>query len=163
MEDEKVKKNAKEELLMLYDGKCNVCNWAVQFSLNRIANNAVMRYASLQSKFSAKFLEKLNVDCFEDKKNPDVPTTSAVIHNGKVYTKLQASVVTLKYFKFPWPILAFLLSFIPKALGDKFYDWFARNRFRFFGGSKSVQPIPKAKEDLFLDKDEGIHVCPLPK
>lgn len=74
----------KEELLMLYDGKCNVCNWAVQFSLNRIADNAIMRYASLQSEFAAKTLKKLDVNCFEDEKNPDVPTTSAVIHRGKV-------------------------------------------------------------------------------
>mmetsp|Transcript_17339 Transcript_17339/g.19736 ORF Transcript_17339/g.19736 Transcript_17339/m.19736 type:complete len:162 (+) Transcript_17339:154-639(+) len=152
----------KEELLMLYDGKCNVCNWAVQFSLNRIADNAIMRYASLQSEFAAKTLKKLDVNCFEDEKNPDVPTTSAVIHRGKVYTKLRASVITLKYFRWPWPILAFLISLLPNFLGEKFYDWFASNRFRFFGGTEKVQAIPKEKENLFLDKDEGIHVCPLP-
>lgn len=91
-----------------------------------------------------------------------VPTSSVVVENGKAYEKLDASIVALRYMHGLWPLLSILLSLVPKFMRDAFYDWFARNRFKFFGGTKYIQAIPKSKESLFLDADEGIHVCPRP-
>ena len=91
---------------------------------------------------------------------PQVPTSSIVVENGKAYSKLDGSIVALKHMSGLWPLLSIILRLIPKFMRDALYDWFARNRFRFFGGTGYVQAIPKSKESLFLDADEGIHVCP---
>ena len=64
--------SAEKRLLMLYDGKCNVCNFAVRFTLPRVRKGHKIEYASLQSAFAKKKLDELKVDVFEDKQNPDV-------------------------------------------------------------------------------------------
>lgn len=66
-----------KRLLMLYDGKCNVCNFAVRFTLPRVRKGHRIEYASLQSAYAKKKIEELNVDVFQDKKNPDVSCPSA--------------------------------------------------------------------------------------
>jgi predicted DCC family thiol-disulfide oxidoreductase YuxK len=44
---------------------------------------------------------------------------------------------------FGWYLLAWILGFVPHLAQDAFYDWFAKNRFTFFGGTNKVQAIPK--------------------
>lgn len=153
----------KRKVLLLYDGKCNICNSLVQLSVNRTASDVEMTYASLQSAFAKRKLEQYKVDCFTDKKDPDVPTTSVTITNGKAYVKAEAVRQAVKHLVFPYSILAWVMAVVPLFIANFLYERFADVRFTLFGGTQTVQPIPKDKEHLFLDRHEDIHVCPMPK
>lgn len=152
----------KREIILLYDGKCNVCNFAVQFTINRMHKNSQFYYASLQSNYGKEKVRKYGLNCFEDKKNPDIPTSSAVIVDNIAYNKFQGSINALQHMIFPYNMFGSILSVIPTFIGDSMYNNFAKFRFVLFGGTDKVQPIPKDKEHLFLDREEDIHLCSLP-
>jgi len=119
-------------------------------------------YASLQSSVARELLERVAGP--EEMRNTiGVPDTSYVISNGQVNSKSQGSVALLRLMNFPWPILAFLVNLIPLFIRDTAYDKFAAHRFNLFGGTEQIQAFPPESENLFLDKDEGIHMCPLPR
>jgi predicted DCC family thiol-disulfide oxidoreductase YuxK len=62
----------------------------------------------------------------------------------------------------PWPLLGWLVSFIPVWLAHALYDKFAAKRFDLFGGTEEVQQYPAEADNLFIDSHEGIHACPIP-
>lgn len=153
----------KTKVILLYDGKCNVCNSAVRFTISRVNPRSEFYYASLQSVVGGKIVAEYGLNCFEDNKNKDIPTSSAVIVNGKGYVKSKASIVALRHLKFPYMIMGYFLSVLPTSFTDFLYSKFASYRFFLFGGTDNIQPLPQHSEHLFLDRDEEIHTCPMPK
>lgn len=159
--------NSPGHALVLYDGLCNVCNASIQFVVPRVPDGNVL-FASLQSDLAKQALHEFGAHklAYADA-DTDVPSSSVVVTRGKVYNKLDGSVQLLKLMEgWPvslWPVLGFLLSLVPRAVLDVFYDNFAKNRFKIFGGSDAVQPLPAGTEDFFLDAHESIHVCPVPQ
>lgn len=121
--------------IVLFDGDCNFCNSSVQFIIKR--DQAMMfQFASLQSEIGQALLGQYEVDRSID--------SIVVIQNEKAYTKSTAALQIAKHLDGFWKLLA-ILRIIPAFMRDPFYNWFAANRYRWFG-KQEVCKIPTPEE-----------------
>ena len=142
--------------VVLYDGKCNVCNAGVRFALYRTGPFEAKRvlFASLQGEVARHLLGELaprGTYAAGFYPGTGVPNTSYVLTGGAVHAKTDGSIALLALMGAGWPLLGWLLSLLPRAARDWGYDQFAAQRFRLFGGTDAVQPYPPAASGLFLD------------
>ncbi len=134
--------------ILLYDGVCGLCNRLVQFSLQRDANRR-LRFASLQSDFAARVLQRHGL-------NPsDLDTLFFVEDCGRpeewLSVRSDAIISLLRQIGGPWAMAAVLLRIVPRGLRNWAYKIVARNRYRIFGRSDSCF-LPESKyQDRFLD------------
>ena len=131
--------------VVLYDGVCNFCNGAVQFVLRHDAEG-IFRFAALQG---AKARELIGSQPVLVAAKGD-PTSIVLIQWGHTYIKTDAvfRIARLLSGGYSW---LYLLLIIPRPIRDQFYDWFAANRYKWFGRKDSC-PIPSAEQrERFLD------------
>lgn len=125
------------EYLVLFDGECNFCSSSVQFILRK-EKNPQLKFVSLQSETAKKLLQP-----FSEKRN--IPDSLVYISMGKIHFKSGAALHICRHLKFPWPFLYFLII-VPPFIRNFFYDWFAANRYRWFGKKNSCfVPTPEIK------------------
>lgn len=115
--------NEKPELLLLYDGHCNLCNWAVAY-VYRHNKGKRIQIQSLQS-YALPLPKGIN---FVE----GIPDSVLFYAHGKWYDQSEAvlelmrSLGGLHYF--------FLLGYgIPARLRNVIYRWVSRNRYKWFG------------------------------
>lgn len=133
--------NNKENLILLFDGVCNLCNSAVQFVIKRDKKKKFL-YTSLQSKTGQKLLLKygLNLSDFD---------SFILIENEKYFTKSTAALKVAKGLGGIWSML-YIFIIIPKFSRNAIYDFIAQNRYKWFGKrDECMLPSPEFK-DLFL-------------
>lgn len=131
--------------IVLYDGTCSFCSRCVQFLLprNRSGN---LRFASLQSRFAQDLLARLGVQ-------GRLPDSVVLVEHGRVHVRLAAALRMCGHLRFPWPLFRVFLL-VPRFLADPVYDWFARNRHRWFARQdRCLLPRPEWR-DRFLDAGE---------
>ncbi len=75
------------------------------------------------------------------KLDPDTLTTNIVIVDGVPYTKLAAFCAAMRRIGWPWRALT-IFGYVPQGIGDRAYDWIAKNRFIF--GQRDC-PLPTAE------------------
>ena len=127
--------------VLLFDGVCNLCNWAVRFILKNEKDHLI-KFASLQSEPGKKIL-------FENHIPFPGPESIIFIENGKVYSKSEAILFVVRHLKSPWHLLSGLRIF-PVSFRDGLYDLIARNRYKVFGKKENC-PLPEKKwETRFL-------------
>ncbi len=134
--------------ILLYDGVCGLCNRLVQFSLRRDTNRR-LKFASLQSDFAAKVLQRHGLS------SRDLDTVCLVEGQGQADERLSsrsdAVISVLRQIGGPWPVAAALLRIVPRWLREWGYKMIARNRYRVFGKSDTCL-LPEARyRDRFLD------------
>lgn len=134
--------------IILYDGVCGLCNRLVQFLLKHDRHGR-LRYASLQSDFAAKVLQRHGfdpkdldtlhlVENFEQSDERVLQRSDAVLRAGRELGGV-------------WPGLSSVAKVIPRALRDVVYRLVARNRYRVFGKYDTCMlPDPKQRS-RFLD------------
>ena len=136
--------------VILFDGVCNMCNSAVNLSLDWDAKGE-LRFAALQSDVGRELLKSVGRD--ED----DISTIVLVEDNEgpKGYTKSDAvlrigSLLAPKYI--PVDLASKLaLAIVPKFLRDLFYDNVADNRYRVMGKRDECRLGDEGKfEDRFV-------------
>lgn len=132
--------NKDQELILLFDGDCTLCNGSVQFVINRDPK-AKIKFASLQSEKAQEILKSLNAQ------NPKVDSI-IFIEMQKVLVKSTAALSIVKHLAFPWPML-YSLMIIPKFIRDFFYDIIARNRYKWFGKTNSCM-LEEGNKNRFL-------------
>ena len=66
-----------------------------------------------------------------------------------IYDKSDAAIRIVRHLKFPYFLLAYL-SFIPKPIRDKIYDWIANNRYKWFGKSEQCWLPSKTLANRFI-------------
>ena len=128
-------------LIILFDGLCNLCNGLVNFIIKR-DKLGKFKLASLQSKIGIGLTKKFNIDTnFVD--------SVVLIKNEKVFLKSSAVLEILKDMPIGW--WWFRIGIIlPKVMRDWLYDIMAKHRYRIFG-KKDLCPIPpKDVQDRFL-------------
>jgi predicted DCC family thiol-disulfide oxidoreductase YuxK len=108
--------------IILYDGKCGLCNRSVQFIL-KFERNQKLQFTSLQSAFSKKVLSDFNM------KN-DFEESILFFDDGKLFSKSRAVLKIIPFLK--WYFYPFLILWVlPGFVRDFIYDQIAKNRKRF--------------------------------
>ena len=136
--------------IVLYDGVCGLCNGLTKFLLRRDRNDR-LRFASLQSDFAARILERHGKD------NSDLDTVYVVKNYEQPDEQLEqllarsdAILYVLGELGGIWKLSA-AAKILPRWLRDKIYNLVARNRYRMFGKYDSCMlPEPKHRRK-FLD------------
>jgi predicted DCC family thiol-disulfide oxidoreductase YuxK len=122
------------EVIVLFDGVCNLCNASVNFLIKR-DRKSVFRYATQQSEIGRQLLQTHGVE-------PD--TSVVVIDAGRAYLRSSGWLRLARHLPFPWR-LGVLLWIIPRPLCDWMYGVIARNRYRWYGRSDTCR-VPTAAE-----------------
>ena len=128
--------------IILFDGVCNLCAWAVRFIIERDPR-AVFRFAALQSDAGQKLLvehglERGSMDSF------------VLVENGRAHLESSAALHVACHLAGAWP-LCFAFIILPRMVRDPLYRVIARNRYRWFGKTDScMMPTPELRA-RFLD------------
>jgi len=128
--------------IIFFDGICNLCNGAVQFTIKRDHKN-IFRFASLQSEYATEKIAPFNIA-------PENLDSFILLENGKVYQRSTAALRVAKKLNGLWPLLyGFII--VPRFIRDAVYNYIAKNRYKWFGKQESCWvPTPELKEK-FLD------------
>ncbi len=119
-----VKSSGEEHDILLFDGVCNLCNWATRFVIKRDPTGH-FQFAALQSPAAKMIASERRVSLSY--------TRSVVLISGhQVYTKSSAALRVLKQLRGLWPCLSIFLV-VPRPIRDLIYDFIAQNRYRWFG------------------------------
>lgn len=128
--------------VILFDGYCNLCNGAVQFTIKRDRKN-IFRFASLQSDFATKALTSFDLE-------PNQGDSFILLEDGKVYQRSTAALRVVKKLNGLWPLLyAFII--IPRFIRNGIYNFIAKNRYRWFGKQESCWVPTSELKARFLD------------
>ncbi|MCC5920834.1 MAG: thiol-disulfide oxidoreductase DCC family protein [Cyclobacteriaceae bacterium] len=128
--------------ILLFDGICNLCNGAVDFIIKRDPKNHFL-LASLQSRKGQALLDHFQLEKKEF-------SSLVLIEGEKVYLKSTAALRAAKKLNGLWPA-TYIFIIVPSFIRDVVYDIIARNRYHWFGKSKSCR-LPTAEEKTrFLD------------
>lgn len=128
--------------ILFFDGVCNLCNFFVDFTIDKQNRNDSFKYSSFQGSTAkqvlpAEYLSELNTVVLND--------------HGKTYVQAEAIFQILKKMKFPWPVIAIVARCIPLPISNFIYQLVAKSRYKLFGRKPSCR-IPTAQErSLFLD------------
>lgn len=117
--------------IVLFDGICNLCNASVRFITRHDKNNTI-QFASLQSETAKELLLKMNID---SQKIDSI----IFISNEKMFIKSDATIEIAKRLH-GFPRLLKYFQFIPRSIRDFVYDLIAKNRYRLFGKTCSLEP-----------------------
>lgn len=134
--------------IILYDGVCGLCNRLVQFLLKHDKQGR-LRFASLQSDFAARVLQRHGID-------PKDLDTVQVIENyeqpgERVLQRSDAILRAGRELTGFWSVSATVAKVIPRALRDVIYRFVARNRYRVFGKYDTCMLPEPNQRSRFLD------------
>ncbi len=121
--------------IIFFDGVCVLCNGLARFIV-RIDKRRVFLFATLDS-HAAK--EYLSVDSERQ------PGTESIMlwDKGSEFVRSGAVFEVLRRIGWPWKLLL-ILHLLPEFLLDKWYDYVARKRYRWFGKYENC-PIPPSE------------------
>lgn len=126
-----------EQPVILFDGVCNFCNGAVNFTLKRNKKKDIL-FAPLQSEQGQVLLKQYNLPVKEME-------SFVFIENGKAYQRSTAALKVCRHLNWFWP-LCYGLIIVPKFIRDGIYNWIAKNRYKWFGQKDSCMiPTPEIK------------------
>ena len=138
--------------ILFYDGVCGFCDRAVQFVL-RHDKRQRFRFAALQSGLAHAVLARHG-------QSADALDTMYVLLDAgtpreRLLSRSDGIVALLRELGGCWKILAALTGLLPRALRDRAYDLFARNRYRWFGHYEQCMIPPPASRARFLDDHDA--------
>lgn len=123
--------------LILFDGVCNLCAWAVRFIIERDPQG-VFRFASLQSDLGKELLTKHGLAT-------DSMDSFVLIEDGVASTESTAALRVSRHLSGAWPV-CYAGIILPRFLRDPAYRFIARNRYRWFGRQDScMMPTPELR------------------
>lgn len=130
------------DLIILFDGVCNLCNRSVQFIIKHDKKEKLY-FAALQSKTGHQLLQQYNLS--------DLSLNSFVfIENGKAYTQSTAALRVSKYLNGGYRLLYGFLV-VPPFIRNAVYRFIANNRYKWFGKQETCMIPTPALKARFLD------------
>ena len=126
--------------IILFDGVCNFCDASVQFIIKRDPYDHFL-FSSLQSEKGQELVKQYKIPADVD--------SLVLIENGKAYTKSSAALRIAKKLDGLWHLF-FILMIVPRPIRDIFYDYFAKNRYQWFGKKSEAEacmlPTPEQRK-----------------
>tara|TARA_R110001599_G_scaffold81233_5_gene219191 strand:- start:96 stop:524 length:429 start_codon:yes stop_codon:yes gene_type:complete len=133
----------KNKQLVLFDGVCNFCNASVLKIIKKDKKN-IFLFASLQSKIGKEITNHFNIDTkkidsiilIESKTNYSIKSTAALKiakHFGRFWL----------FFQIFW--------IVPASIRDFFYNYIAKNRYKWFGKKESCMIPTQELKSKFID------------
>ena len=129
--------------LILFDGVCNLCNNSVTLVIKRDASERFM-FAPLQGEAGKKIIEAYNIDTSK--------TDSILLYSPErgVTYKSTAAIRIARHLGLPYALLS-VFYIIPPFIRNWFYDYIAKNRYKWYGKRDACMiPTPELKAK-FLD------------
>jgi predicted DCC family thiol-disulfide oxidoreductase YuxK len=125
------------EPIVLFDGVCNLCAWAVRFIIERDPKG-YFHFASLQSDLGRRLLAEHEID-------PTNTDSFVLIENGLACTESTAALRVARKLTLPWPLF-FAGIILPPFVRDPIYRFIARHRYQWFGKQDSCMiPTPELR------------------
>jgi len=121
--------------ILFFDGVCGLCNWSIDFVLNR-DRRGDFQFAPLQGETAQALLEAADT--------ADLNTMVLWV-DGRTYRKSAAAVRVLWQLDPVWQCLGTLLWLIPLPIRNLGYTLVASNRYRLFG-KKDTCRLPSPQE-----------------
>jgi predicted DCC family thiol-disulfide oxidoreductase YuxK len=137
----KERKENAENMVVLFDGACNLCNRSVQFIMDRDRKKR-FHFASMQCPLGKRLMEAHGM-------NPDDMRSLVLVSGGRIYTKSDAALRIAQELSGVWPMVG-LMRLIPRPIRDWSYNRVAGNRYRWFGRSNSCRAPSDEERDRFL-------------
>lgn len=138
--------------VVLYDGVCSLCNFAVQFILPRDSRGR-FHFASLQSDFAQQMLIKYGRDPKE------LITFYVLVGYGTPQERLlersAAALYALSHLDGAWRGCS-LLRVVPKPLADAIYNLVAGNRYALFGKHEACMLAQPGFENRFVAQNSEL-------
>ncbi|MBO0587249.1 DCC1-like thiol-disulfide oxidoreductase family protein [Sporosarcina sp. E16_8] len=122
--------------IILFDGVCNFCDASVQFIIKRDPT-AHFLFTSLQSEKGLELTRKYAI--------PEDVDSLVLIENGKAFTKSSAALRIAKKLDGLWHLF-FVCILVPRKIRDIFYDYFAANRYKWFGKKEDACMLPSIEQ-----------------
>jgi predicted DCC family thiol-disulfide oxidoreductase YuxK len=127
--------------VVIFDGECVFCNRWVDFLL-RFDRRDAFRFAARQTESGASFLRQAGL--------PEAGVGSIILaEDGAVLVRSAAVLRILELLGFPFS-LAVIFRLIPSGPRDVVYEWFARNRLKWFGRRSACRLPSEAERQRFL-------------
>ena len=133
----------KNKKLILFDGVCNLCNNAV-LKIIRQDKNDIFLFTSIQSNIGKNIINELGIDISK------IDSIVLYIPGGNYFIKSEAVFKIANEFKGAWKIIQIFRIF-PDFLNNLFYDFVARNRYRWFGKKEECMIPSKKLNSKFLN------------
>lgn len=138
--------NSKKQLIILFDGDCNLCQKSVQFILKK-DKHAKFQLASLQSHAAQNLFQQHEIPINSEYQ------TICYIENDKIYDRSTAVLKICKHLPRFWKLLSVFLI-IPPVIRDHFYHLISRKRYLWWGKASSCLMMTPEIEKRFLDMEE---------
>ena len=132
----------KNKKIILFDGVCNLCN----SSINKVINNDkkdTFRFVSLQSKLGVEIQNYLGIQIHS------IDSIILYIPQEAYYIRSTAALKIMNDFSGIWK-LTNIFYLIPSRIRDVFYNFVARNRYKWFGKEESCRIMTPEIIDKFL-------------
>ena len=135
-----MEKRAKNRIV-IFDGICNLCNDSVMLIIKN-DKKGVFSFSPIQSAFSIDILKSGN-------SYVHIPDSLILIENNRPYFKSTAALKIARKMDKLWPLF-YVFIILPESFRDLFYDFLAKNRYRWFGKKDSCMMPSKEIESRFI-------------
>ncbi|MGB1169254.1 MAG: thiol-disulfide oxidoreductase DCC family protein [Flavobacteriaceae bacterium] len=132
----------KNKKLILFDGVCNLCNDAV-LKIIKHDKKDVFLFTALQSNIGKKIINELGID------SSKIDSIILYIPGENYFIKSEAALNIANEFQGFWKLFQIFKVF-PLFFNDFFYDFIARNRYRWFGRKEQCMIPTKKLNSKFL-------------
>ncbi|MDT0558821.1 DCC1-like thiol-disulfide oxidoreductase family protein [Ichthyenterobacterium sp. W332] len=128
----------KNKQLILFDGVCNLCNSSVIYVIKHDKKD-LFRFAPLQSKVGKAVIAKYNIDTSK--------TDSILLYSEEFGLKIKSSAAIAIVSKLGFPRnLIVIFRILPTFIRNWFYDFIAKNRYKWYGKKDACMiPTPELK------------------
>jgi predicted DCC family thiol-disulfide oxidoreductase YuxK len=135
-----------DRLLVIFDGRCGLCNRAVRWFLRRDRRDR-LRFVASESPRVAGSLARHGIGTTGPRLGPD---TIVVVRNAgaaaeNVLVRSDAVAALLAELPRPWPWAAAVVRWVPRPVRELGYRLIARWRYRMWGRLESC-PLPTVEE-----------------
>ena len=127
-----------DKKIILFDGVCNLCEKSVQFII-KYDKKDIFRFVSIQSTLGKEIINHIKIDTTK--------IDSIILYEPNIayYYKAEAALRIAKELRGIISIASVFLI-LPKSFLNLFYDYIAKNRYKWYGKKEScLLPTSKLK------------------